>query len=99
MNLKELYFSHTLKNPDCPICNSHLPSNKNSKRCSCGFQKWSSGFNIYFDNFTYIFDISHNVYKRLDNLSISRTPITIDLSNFYSYNDLINHILKLEVFQ
>jgi len=101
MNLKELYFSHTLNDSICPICNSHLPlpsSKVNSKHCSCGFQKWYSGFNIYFDNFFYKFDISHNVYKRIDNLN-SHTIITIDLSNFSSYNDLINHILKLEVFQ
>lgn len=101
MNLKELYFSHTLNSSTCPICNSTLgiPNDINYNiSCSCGFEKWQTGFNIYVNKTSYVFNITNNLYETYSK-SNPDTKLDFDLSKFNSYHTLLNHILKLEVFK
>ena len=90
MNLKELYFSHTITDSSCPICSNYLNPILTSKlqkiKCPCGFVKFNTGFDIITNSNHYIF----NILK--DDLDFPLDP-------FSSYKDLLNYILKLEIFQ
>lgn len=58
MKLKTLYFSHTIKNPNCPICGRFI-----NYYCKCGFHKFYSGFNLQTNTETYTFDFKNNYYS------------------------------------
>lgn len=93
MNLEQLYFSHTITDTSCPICNSKIDRiTKTTTRSTCSkcyFTKFTSGFNVYVNNVVYIFN-----FKSYD----LNLPLDI-LNDFSNYTQLINYILKLQVFK